>query len=198
VRWMQETRRYKPSTVSRRTSVLAGFYRTCVIDGVLEHSRAESVPPAHRSGRVGALGEEHGHRVLRVVGKDSRVALVPLPPAVRRAVDRAVDGRDSGPILRNTRGARMHRHAATRRLRHPNSSRRPAAPNAPAHAQAHVRDHHARRGRRPREVQIAACHADPRTTMRYDGARKDLDRHPNDILAAYMGLGHLSRLAGRT
>ena len=115
---MQETRRYKPSTVSRRTSVLAGFYRTCVIDGVLEHSRAESVPPAHRSGRVGALGEEHGHRVLRVVGKDSRVALVPLPPAVRRAVDRAVDGRDSGPILRDTRGARMHRHAATRRLRH--------------------------------------------------------------------------------
>jgi site-specific recombinase XerD len=50
VRWMQETRRYKPSTVSRRTSVLAGFYRTCVIDGVLEHSPAEFVPPAHRSG----------------------------------------------------------------------------------------------------------------------------------------------------
>jgi hypothetical protein len=47
---MQETRRYKPSTVSRRTSVLAGFYRTCVIDGVLEHSPAEFVPPAHRSG----------------------------------------------------------------------------------------------------------------------------------------------------
>jgi site-specific recombinase XerD len=43
VRWMQETRRYKPSTVSRRTSVLAGFYRTCVIDGVLEHSPAEFV-----------------------------------------------------------------------------------------------------------------------------------------------------------
>jgi hypothetical protein len=30
VRWMQETRRFKPSTVSRRISVLAGFYRTCV------------------------------------------------------------------------------------------------------------------------------------------------------------------------
>jgi len=50
VRWLQETRRYKPSTVSRRTSVIAGFYRTCVIDGVLEHSPAEyvrrpTVPP---------------------------------------------------------------------------------------------------------------------------------------------------------
>jgi hypothetical protein len=31
---MQEIRRFKPSTVSRRFSVTAGFYRTCVIDGV--------------------------------------------------------------------------------------------------------------------------------------------------------------------
>ena len=50
VRWMQEARRFKPSTVARRTSVLAGFYRTCVIDGVLSHSPAEyvrrpTVPP---------------------------------------------------------------------------------------------------------------------------------------------------------
>jgi len=50
IRWMQEIRRFKPSTVSRRFSVAAGFYRTCVIDGLLEHSPAEhvrrpSVPP---------------------------------------------------------------------------------------------------------------------------------------------------------
>jgi hypothetical protein len=42
-RWLQEVRRYRPSTVSRRTSVVAGFYRTCVIDGALEHSPAEYV-----------------------------------------------------------------------------------------------------------------------------------------------------------
>ena len=30
-----------------------------------------------------------------------------------------------------------------------------------------------------RDAQIAARHADPRTTMRYDRARKNLDRHPN-------------------
>ena len=40
-----------------------------------------------------------------------------------------------------------------------------------------------------RDVQIAARHADPRTTMRYDRARKNLDRHPNYILAAYMAGG---------
>ena len=33
IRWMQEIRQFKPSTVSRRFSVAAGFYRTCVIDG---------------------------------------------------------------------------------------------------------------------------------------------------------------------
>jgi len=40
-----------------------------------------------------------------------------------------------------------------------------------------------------RDVQIAARHADPRTTMRYDRARNQLDRHPNYILAAYMASG---------
>jgi site-specific recombinase XerD len=38
IRWMQELRQFKPSTVSRRFSVTTGFYRTCVIDGVLQHS----------------------------------------------------------------------------------------------------------------------------------------------------------------
>jgi integrase/recombinase XerD len=50
VRWLQEIRRFKPSTVSRRLSMVIGFYRTCVIDAVLEHSPAEyvrrpAVPP---------------------------------------------------------------------------------------------------------------------------------------------------------
>ena len=30
IRWMQEIRRFRPSTVFRRFSVVAGFYRTCV------------------------------------------------------------------------------------------------------------------------------------------------------------------------
>jgi site-specific recombinase XerD len=63
------------------------------------------------------LGEEHGHRVLRVCGKGAKVVLIPLPPAVGRAIDRAVGPRSRGPILLNSRGARMDRHAAIRRLR---------------------------------------------------------------------------------
>jgi len=111
--------------------VTAGFYRTCVLDGVLKHSPAEHVRrpvvPAESptlgfthlqfealltaarespnpcdfalvamlgllglrifeaSGAdIGDLGEEHGHRVLRVCGKGTKIVLVPLPPAVPR------------------------------------------------------------------------------------------------------------------
>jgi integrase/recombinase XerD len=164
LRWLQEVRRLKPSTVSRRLSVLASFYRTCVIDEILEHSPAEYVRRPHvphesptlglshlqfeamlTAGRdssnpndfalvamlgllglrifeatgsdVTALGEARGHRVLKVHGKGDKIALIPLPPAVGRAVDTAVDGRHAGPILLNRAGRRMDRHAATRRLR---------------------------------------------------------------------------------
>jgi hypothetical protein len=37
-----------------------------------------------------------------------------------------------------------------------------------------------------REMQEAASHADPRTTIRYDRARGSLDRHATYIVAAYV------------
>ena len=37
-----------------------------------------------------------------------------------------------------------------------------------------------------RDVQEAASHADPRTTMRYDRARASLDRHATYVVAAYL------------
>jgi integrase len=136
------------------------------------------------------LGEEHGHRVLRVCGKGTKVVLIPLPPAVGRAIDRAIGARTGGPILLNSRGTRMDRHAATRRLRHLAD----AAGVRIARAHPHMLRHTfvttmLDAGVDLRDVQIAARHADPRTTMRYDRARKNLDRHPNYILAAYMASG---------
>jgi site-specific recombinase XerD len=241
LRWMQEVRDFKPSTISRRVSVLVGFYRTCVLDGVLavspaDHVRRPNVPPesptlglthlqfeamltaGKTSGNIndfalvamlgllglrifeacGAnvedLGEEHGHRVLKVRGKGGKVVLTPLAPAVQRAIERAVDGRTSGPVLRTSRGTsrgtRMDRHPATRRLQQLAQT---------GHIQTRRTHPHMLRhtfvttmldaGVDLRDVQIAARHADPRTTMRYDRARKNLDRHPNYILAAYMASG---------
>jgi len=66
---------------------------------------------------IADLSEEHGHRVLLVRGKGDKVVLVPLPPAVGRAVERSIDQRTAGPILLSSRGTRMDRHCATRRLR---------------------------------------------------------------------------------
>jgi integrase/recombinase XerD len=40
-----------------------------------------------------------------------------------------------------------------------------------------------------RDVRIAARHADPRATLRYDRARKNLDRQPSCILPEYMSSG---------
>jgi integrase/recombinase XerD len=51
---------------------------------------------------IADLGEEHGHRVLRVCGKGTKVVLVPLPPAVGRATG----SRTRGPVLLNRRGTR--------------------------------------------------------------------------------------------
>ena len=136
------------------------------------------------------LGEEHGHRVLKVRGKGNKVVLVPLPPAVARAVERARGGRESGPLLLNRRGTRMDRHSATCRLRRLAADAGVRLPRMHPHMLRHtfvttMLD----AGVDLRDVQIAARHADPRTTMRYDRARKNLDRHPNYILAAYMASG---------
>jgi integrase len=92
------------------------------------------------------LGEEHGHRVLRVHGKGDKVVLVPLPPAVSRAIERAIDERTAGPILLTSRSTRMNRHCATRRLRRlVEQAGVKLPPDAPTHAQAHLRHHDARR-----------------------------------------------------
>ena len=37
-----------------------------------------------------------------------------------------------------------------------------------------------------RDVQIAARHADPRTTTRYDRARNNLDRHASYLVTAFI------------
>jgi hypothetical protein len=39
---------------------------------------------------------------------------------------------------------------------------------------------------RLRDVQEAASHADPRTTMRYDRARRSLDRHATYIVSTFI------------
>src|SRR4051794_11894752 len=124
---------------------------------------------------IADLGEEHGHRVLKVRGMGDKTVLIPLPPAVARAIDHAIEGRAQGPILRNTVGRRMDRHAATRRLQQLSEAAAIRMPRMHPYMLRHtfvttMLD----AGVSLRDVQIAARHADPKTTMRYDRARKNL------------------------
>jgi hypothetical protein len=98
--------------------------------------------------------------------------------------------RVTGPVLLNRRGRRMDRYCATRRLRAVAAVSVVRLPRMHPHMLRHtyvttMLD----AGVDLRDVQLAARHADPRTTMRYDRARTNLDRHPNYILAAYMASG---------
>jgi site-specific recombinase XerD len=100
-----------------------------------------------------------------VCGKGTKVVKVPLPPAVGRAIDRATGLRDHEPIVLNSPGSSMDRQPATRRLRrlaqatglrtkiHPHMLRHAFVTSLDACVDL-------------RDVQIAARHADPRTTMR--------------------------------
>jgi integrase/recombinase XerD len=126
------------------------------------------------------LGEEHGHRVLRVHGKGDKVVLVPLPPAVGRALDRSIGDRSVGPILLTTRSTRMDHHCTTRRLLGLTEQTGMRIARMHPHMLRHtfvitMLD----AGVDLRDVQIAARHADPRTTTRYVRERKNLDRHAN-------------------
>jgi integrase/recombinase XerD len=211
---------------------VSGFYRICVLDGLIEHSPAEhvrrpklvaesatlgldrmelaafiaqaaagSVTDHALACLLGLLGlrvaeacsidiedlsTERGHRIVTVVGKGSKLAVIPLPPRVARAVDLAAGDRRSGPLLLTRAHHRMNRPAATRIVR-----RLAASAGVTKHISPHSLRHSfitaaLDAGVALRDVQVAARHSDPRTTTRYDRARTNLDRHATYIVTAFI------------
>ena len=128
------------------------------------------------SASIEDLGEEHGHGSCGYTRGD-KVVLVPLPPAVTRAIDHAVGVRTQGPILRSRRGPGWIVTAQRAGLSTAQSA------EYGFHEYPHMLRHTfvttmLDAGVDLRDVQIAARHADPRTTMRYDRARQNLDSTP--------------------
>src|SRR5690349_3051926 len=132
------------------------------------------------------LGLERGHRTLTITRKGGKVVTIPLAPRTARAIDLAIGERTDGPVFLALDGRRLDRHGAGRIVR--KTARRAGITKAVTpHTLRHAFITAALDAGVPlRDVQEAASHADPRTTMRYDRARGSLDRHATYIIAAYL------------
>jgi integrase/recombinase XerD len=135
---------------------------------------------------IEGLGVERGHRTLVVIRKGGKVVTIPLAPRTARAIDLAVGERSEGPIFLAANGLRPGRHGAARivlRVGGRAGITKPARPHTLRHAFITAA---LDAGVPLRDVQEAASHADPRTTMRYDRARGSLDRHATYVVAAFI------------
>jgi integrase/recombinase XerD len=120
------------------------------------------------------------------VRKGGKVVTVPLAPRTARAIDLAVGKRCDGPNFVGTDGTRIDRHAAGRVVRRI-ARRAGVAKRVGPHTIRHAFITAALDAGVPlRDVQEAAGHSDPRTTMRYDRARVSLDRHATYIVATFL------------
>ena len=136
--------------------------------------------------KIDALGIERGHRTLTILRKGGKIVTMPLAPRTARAVDLAVGERLDGPILVDGHGDRLDRHAAGRIVRRI-ARRAGIDKRVGPHTLRHAFITAALDAGVPlRDVQEAASHADPRTTMRYDRGRQSLDRHATYIVATFI------------
>jgi integrase len=135
---------------------------------------------------IEALGLERGHRTLTILRKGGKVVTVPLAPRTARAIDLAIGERSKGPVFVGPDGQRLDRHGAARivhRVTRRAGITKPVGPHTLRHAFITAA---LDAGVPLRDVQEAASHADPRTTMRYDRARVSLDRHATYVVAAFI------------
>jgi len=132
------------------------------------------------------LDASRGQRTVTVLGKGHKLALMPLPPRVARAIDQAANERLHGPLFLLRSGRRMDRHGATRIVRRL-AKRAGITKHISPHSLRHSFITAALDAGVPlRDVQIAARHADARTTTRYDRARENLDLHASYIVTAFI------------
>ncbi len=109
------------------------------------------------------MAMERGHRVLRIVGKGCKPALIPLAPRTARTIDLPIGERREGPILFRQDGRRLDRRTAHRSVQC--IGKRAGLGLVHPHMLQAVFIMAALDAGVPlREVQIAARHSDPRST----------------------------------
>jgi integrase len=118
--------------------------------------------------------------------KGGKTVTIPLAPRTARALDLAIGERLEGPIFLGHDGQRLTRDAAARIVRRL-AKKAGITKRIGPHSLRHSFITAALDAGVPlRDVQEAASHADPRTTMRYDRARQSLDRHATYIVATFV------------
>lgn len=132
------------------------------------------------SADVSSLGYDRGHRVLTIRRKGGTLAKMPLPPITADALDAYLAGRRGGPLFVTASGARLREPEVWKCLRR--LAKRAGLPQADS-IHPHVLRHgfitdSLDQGVPLHIVQDAAGHKDPRTTQRYNRARRRLDGHP--------------------
>ena len=112
------------------------------------------------------LGLERGHRTLTITRKGGKIVTIPLAPHTARAIDLAIGEHTEGPLFLAKDGQRLDRHGAGRIVRK-TARRAGIAKTVTPHTLRHAFITAALDAGVPlRDVQEAASHADPRTTVR--------------------------------
>jgi site-specific recombinase XerD len=183
---------YESHAVGLDRNELGAFLVAAGLGSVCEHALASllALNGLRISEALGpdieSLGLERGHRTLIVHRKGNKTVTIPLAPRTARAIDLAVGDRLEGPIFLDAQGARLRRDQAARMVRRI-ARRAGITKRIGPHSLRHSFITAALDAGVPlRDVQEAASHADPRTTMRYDRARQSLDRHATYIVATFV------------
>ena len=181
-----ETRGRARATVTRRLSTIAGFYKYAVEEELLDHSPAAHVrrPRVDYESHAVALDRNELGAILVAagLGPSAEHALISLLTLNGLRVSEAT----GGPVFLAADGRRLDRHGAGRIVRK-TARRAGIGKSVTPHTLRHAFITAALDAGVPlRDVQEAASHADPRTTIRYDRARDSLDRHATYIVAAYV------------
>ncbi len=147
------------------------------------------------SATIGALGEQQGHRTLRVLSKGNKERLIKIPPEVARHLD---TWREGARVVRQETGTtplfcglvKTGRGQEARHLAY-KDGQRPLAEKAVwkivvrrARA-AGITDNITLAldaGAPLHKVQVAAGHADPRTTERYWRTKQNMDDNAVDYV----------------
>jgi len=184
---------YESSTLGLDRNELGAFLVQAGLSGGRDHALASLLAlnglrvSEALNADIDNIDVNRGHRTLFIHRKGHKTATIPLAPRTARALDLYIGERTSGPIFLNLDGTqRLDRHGAARIVRRL-TRRAGIDKNITPHSLRHSFITAALDAGVPlRDVQEAASHSYPRTTMRYDRGRGSLDRHATYIVANFV------------